>query len=121
MKCERKGGKQKPVLYFLTSLPLLVVLTSAAAQQNYPSRPVRLVVPFAEGGAPGLVSRRPARGEGVQAAGFLPVALNATETYPVRPIRLIVPFAEGGTPGLVSRRPARGQGVQAAGFYAGSA
>ena len=38
----------------------------------------------------------PARGEGVQAAGFKPVALTSNQAYPSRPIRLILPFAPGG-------------------------
>ena len=78
-------------------------LVDAQTVPSYPSKPIRLIAPFAEGGAPGLVSRRPARGEGVQAAGFLPVALNAMETYPVRPIRLIAPFTPGGGTDVVSR------------------
>src|SRR3954469_20738553 len=54
--------------------PVLLVVASAAttlasAADSYPSRAVRMVVPFAEGATSGLVSRRPARGEDVGAAG----------------------------------------------------
>jgi tripartite-type tricarboxylate transporter receptor subunit TctC len=74
-----------------------------ADAQPYPAHPIRLIVPFAEGTAPGLVSRRPVRGEGAWSGGFLPVALNAAQTYPVHPIRLIVPFAPGGTVDVIAR------------------
>jgi len=70
---------------------------------SYPTKPIRLIVPFAEGGAPGLVSPRPVRGEGAQAAGFHTVALNASQAYPTKPIRLIVPFAPGGGTDIVAR------------------
>ena len=36
---------------------------------SYPTKPIRLIVPFAEGGAPGLVSRRPVCGNGDVAPG----------------------------------------------------
>jgi tripartite-type tricarboxylate transporter receptor subunit TctC len=54
-------------------------------------------------GAPGLVSRRPARGEGVQAAGFYTIAAVTTLSYPEKPIRLIVPFPPGGSVDLIAR------------------
>ena len=73
--------------------PLLAA--SADAAQDYPSRPIHFIVPFAEGGAPGLVSRRPARGNGAQAPGFVRVAAQSAAPYPARPIRFIVPFAPG--------------------------
>jgi tripartite-type tricarboxylate transporter receptor subunit TctC len=76
---------------------------TVAQTAGYPSKPIRLIVPFAEGGASGLVSRRPARGEGAQAAGFYTVALATTQTYPTKPIRLIVPFAPGGTNDILGR------------------
>ena len=71
------------------------LIANAAVAQWYPNKPIRMIVPFAEGGAPGLVSRRPARGEGVQAAGFYHVATEI-QPYPTKPIRMIVPFAPGG-------------------------
>ncbi|HEV2007896.1 MAG TPA: tripartite tricarboxylate transporter substrate-binding protein, partial [Burkholderiales bacterium] len=64
--------------------------------QTYPLKPIRIIVPLAEGGASGLVSRRPARGKGAQAAGFYTVAAATIESYPIRTIRLIVPLAPGG-------------------------
>ena len=85
-----------------TSLFLSAFLTSAAAE-TYPVRPIRLIVPFAEADTPGLVSRRPVRGEGVRAAGFHAVALSTPQAYPTRPIRLIVPFAPGGGNDFLAR------------------
>jgi len=67
-----------------------------AFAQQYPTKSIRMIVPFAEGGASGLVSRRPDRGEDAQSAGFHRVAAITSPTYPTRPIRLIVPFAPGG-------------------------
>jgi tripartite-type tricarboxylate transporter receptor subunit TctC len=76
---------------------------SIAVRAAFPEKPVRLIVPFAEGGTPGLVSRRPARGEGVQGAGFYPVAVAEVKSYPEKPVRLIVPFAPGAAQDLTGR------------------
>ncbi|MEO7725774.1 MAG: tripartite tricarboxylate transporter substrate-binding protein, partial [Burkholderiales bacterium] len=80
---------------------------SAAAQGNsadrYPSKPIRMIVPFVEVDASGLVSRRPARGMDAQAAGFYTVAMATTQSYPTKPIRLIVPFAPGGGTDMIAR------------------
>lgn len=71
--------------------------------QSYPVRPVRLIVPLAEGSAAGPVSRRPARGEDAQAAGLIRVANETTAAYPRKSIRLIVPFAPGGGADSIGR------------------
>jgi tripartite-type tricarboxylate transporter receptor subunit TctC len=81
----------------------LVWMTAGAGAQDYPVRPIRLIVPLAEGGAPGLVSRRPVRGKGVQAGGFYKVATAEAPTYPSRPIRLIVPLAPAGGMDTIAR------------------
>jgi tripartite-type tricarboxylate transporter receptor subunit TctC len=70
---------------------------------DYPNKPIRMLVPFAQADAPGLVSRRPVRGKGVQAAGFHTVALTTTQGYPTKPIRMLVPFAPGGGTDIVAR------------------
>ena len=36
---------------------LVVVLSSAAAAQDYPSRPVRMIIPFGPGGSSDFVAR----------------------------------------------------------------
>ena len=78
--------------------------SGACAQSSaYPVKPIRLIVPFAEAEAPGHVSRRPVRGHGARAPGFIQVAAAPSLPYPVRPIRLIVPFAPGGGSDLVGR------------------
>ncbi len=69
--------------------------SQSADAQNYSSHALRLIVPLAEADAPGLVSRRPVRGQGAQAAGYYKVADGATQ-YPTKSIRLIVPLAPGG-------------------------
>ena len=85
------------------ALVTLVASPYASAQApSYPTKPIRLIVPFAEGGASGLVSRRPVGGQGAQAAGFHLTAMT-TSTYPVKPIRLIVPFAPGGGTDITAR------------------
>lgn len=89
--------------YWLMAVGAVLCAAAPAAAQPYPARPVRFIVPFAEGGAPGLVSRRPARGEGAQAAGFYTVALTTAQAYPTRPIRFIVPFAPGGSTDTLAR------------------
>ncbi len=104
----------------MTRLPFALALAACAAYasgQDFPTKPMRLIVPLADGDAPGLVSRRPVRGRGVQAAGLYKTAFPETPPFPSKPIRLIVPLADGDAPGLVSRRPVRGRGVQAAGLY----
>src|SRR6185503_17645351 len=76
---------------------------NATAQRQYPSKSIRLIVPFAKGGASGLVSRRPVRGEDAQSAGFHRVALATSTGYPTKSIRLIVPFAPGGPTDVIAR------------------
>jgi tripartite-type tricarboxylate transporter receptor subunit TctC len=79
-------------------------ITVAAAQAlSYPERPIRLIIPVAEADAPGLVSRRPVRGQGAQAAGFNNTSVTLAVQYPTRPIRLIVPVAPGGGNDIVAR------------------
>jgi len=86
------------------ALVTLVAGQYASAQApSYPTKPIRLIVPFAEGGASGLVSRRPVRGQDAQAAGFHSVAVTITPSYPAKPIRLIVPFAPGGGTDITAR------------------
>src|SRR5947209_2603497 len=77
--------------------------STATAAPPYPSKPIRMVVPFAEAGASGLVSRRPVRGEGGRAAGFTAIALSSPQVYPSKPIRMVVPFAAGGGADIVAR------------------
>ncbi len=85
----------------------LVCMTSAATAvaqgSNYPTKPIRIIVPYAEDGASGLVSRRPVRGKGAQSAGFYRVADSAAQTYPTKSIRIIVPYAPGGPSDLFAR------------------
>src|SRR5450759_1786700 len=86
------------------ALVTLVASQYASAQApSYPTKPIRLIVPFAEVGASGLVSRRPVRGQDAQAAGFYSVAVTTTPSYPAKPIRLIVPFAPGGGTDITAR------------------
>jgi tripartite-type tricarboxylate transporter receptor subunit TctC len=83
---------------------IAALVTSAPSwAQTYPAKPVRLIVPFAEGDAPGLVSRRPVRGKGARAAGFYKVAAVMPSDYPSKPVRLIVPFAPGGGSDIIAR------------------
>ncbi len=78
-------------------------LANGAAVPVYPTKPVRFIVPFAEGGASELVSRRPVREEDARAAGFYRAAYTAAPAYPSKPVRFIVPFAPGGGNDLIAR------------------
>ena len=95
--------KSAPDLLLLLALLACVFPAGHAAAQNYPTKSIRLIVPYPEGGTPGLVSRRPARGKGVEAAGFQNVALTTQQTYPTKSIRLIVPYPPGGANDNIAR------------------
>ena len=80
-----------------------VLHCAPGAAADYPTKPIRMIVPYAEGGATGLVSRRPVGGKVAQAAGFQHVALVTAQAYPTKPIRMIVPYAPGGGSDIVAR------------------
>ena len=63
---------RRPIIGVLAALALVAL---DAAAQNYPTKPIRFVVPFAEVDAPGLVSRRPVRGKDAHAPGFYAAAM----------------------------------------------
>src|SRR4029079_5112180 len=94
----------------------MLVASPAFSADAFPTKPVRIVGPFAEGEASGLVSRRPVRGNDARAPGFIRVAAQDLAPYPTKPVRIVVPFAEGEASGLVSRSPVRGNDARAPGF-----
>jgi len=98
-----------------------LAIAGSAIAQPYPTRPLRIIVPFAQGPGPG--SRRggcswggdgalppglwhrvllPLAGALVLMSSFVGTAL-AAQTYPERPIRIIVPFAPGGASDVIAR------------------
>ena len=84
------------------------IAAGAACAQSYPTKAVRMVVPFAEGEASRLVSRRPVCGSDARPPGFVRIAAQDLASYPTKAVRMVVPFAEGEASRLVSRRPVCG-------------
>ena len=80
------------------------IAAGAACAQSYPTKAVRMVVPFAEGGASGLVSRRPVCGNNARPPGFIRVASSDPAPYPVKPVRIGCSFAPGGGTDVIARR-----------------
>ena len=80
------------------------IAAGAACAQSYPTKAVRMVVPFAEGEASRLVSRRPVCGSDARPPGFVRVASPDLGSYPVKAVRMVVPFAPGGGTDVIARR-----------------
>ena len=77
----------------LTAAGLLVGLTTmAAAQADYPNRPVRLIIPFPPGGSNDVVGRMVANGLSTRLGRFL---INSPESGSRR--SLTSPTCEGST------------------------
>ena len=81
----------------------MLVASPAFSADAFPTKPVRIVGPFAEGEVSGLVSRRPVRGNDARAPGFIRVAAQDLAPYPTKPVRIVVPFAAGGGVDLTAR------------------
>jgi tripartite-type tricarboxylate transporter receptor subunit TctC len=91
------------VLAHFSVFSVLSVANVFAQGIAFPTKPIRIIVPYAEGDASGLVSRRPVRGKDAQSAGFYRVADSTAQVYPTKSIRIIVPYAPGGPSDLFAR------------------